>query len=355
MDATQVKAGAQRISIISTAVYIPQNFETSEQISAASGIPQDVLERKMGIKRKPIPGEEDHSCAMGIYAAREAITKAGIDPLEIDLVIYIGEEHKEYPVWTAALKLQQEVGALNAWGFDVALRCCTTIMAIKVAKNMMLADEDIRTVLLAGGYRNSDLIDYENPRTRFMFNLSAGGGAMILRKEASSLTNEGEAFTCLGEVLASHVITDGSFSEDVIICAGGTKQPITPEAFARRQQYFDVPDPEAMKARLDDKSMQNFVAAIRESVKKSGYRTEDINYLAILHMKKSAHEYVLHELGLTEEQTVYLENYGHIGQFDQILSLELGLQQGKIQSGDLVVLVSAGVGYAWGATTIKWR
>jgi 3-oxoacyl-[acyl-carrier-protein] synthase III len=348
MKATQSHiVETESINIMSTAVYIPQNYMTSEQISMASGIPQDVLERKMGIVRKPIPGDEDHSCEMGIRAARKAIAKAGIDPLEIDLVIYIGEEHKEYPVWTAALKLQQEVGALNAWGFDVALRCCTTIMAIKVAKNMMLADESIKTVLLAGGYRNSDLIDYQNPRTRFMFNLSAGGGAMILRKDSY--------ISGLGKVLDSHIITDGSFSEDVIICAGGTKQPITPEALERRQQYFDVPDPEAMKARLDAKSMQNFVAVVRESVTRSGYRLEDIDYLAILHMKKSAHDYVLGELGLTQEQTIYLEDYGHIGQFDQILSLELGMQQGKIQSGDLVVLVSAGVGYAWGATTVEWR
>lgn len=354
MEISQLNAiQTQLIGIVSTGVYIPQNFMTSEQISEASGIPQEVLERKMGIKRKPIPSADDHSCEMGIRAAREAITKAGIDPLEIDLVIYIGEEHKEYPVWTAALKLQQEVGALNAWGFDVALRCCTTIMAIKVAKNMMLADDAITTVLLAGGYRNSDLIDYQNPRTRFMFNLSAGGGAMILRKDQNGLTDQ-DANVC-GEVLASHIITDGSFSEDVIICAGGTKQPITQEALEQRLQFFDVPDPEGMKTRLDTKSMENFVSVIRESVTKSGYRPEDIDYLAILHMKKSAHDYVLQELGLTEEQTIYLEDYGHIGQFDQILSLELGVQQGKIKSGDLVVLVSAGIGYAWGATTIKWR
>jgi 3-oxoacyl-[acyl-carrier-protein] synthase-3 len=81
---------------------------------------------------------------------------------------------------------------------------------------------------------------------------------------------------------------------------------------------------------------------------------EDIRYLAILHMKKSAHDYVLGELGLSQEQSIYLHEYGHIGQIDQILSLELAAQQGTIQTGDLVVLVSAGIGYAWGATTLKW-
>jgi len=333
----------EAIGIMSTAMYIPDRFMTAGEIADASGIPENVIADKMGLRRKPIPGPDDHTCEMGIRAARKAIEKAGIDPLDIDLVIYTGEEHKEYPVWTAALKLQQEVGALNAWGFDVALRCCTTIMALKVAKTMMTADPSIRTVLLAGGYRNGDLIDYGNPRTRFMFNLSAGGGAILLQKGCTN-----------NAVLESRVMTDGSFSEDVVICAGGTKRPLTAELLEKRMQYFDVPDPEAMKERLDAKSMANFVEVIRQSVEQSGYKVEDIGYLAILHMKKSAHDYVLRELGLREEQAVYLEDYGHIGQFDQILSLELGLAQGKIKQGDLVVLVSAGIGYAWGATTIKW-
>jgi 3-oxoacyl-[acyl-carrier-protein] synthase-3 len=71
-------------------------------------------------------------------------------------------------------------------------------------------------------------------------------------------------------------------------------------------------------------------------------------------MKKSAHEYVLRELGLSDSQSIYLQDYGHIGQIDQILSLELAVNEGKVKDGDLVVLVSAGIGYAWGATTIKW-
>jgi 3-oxoacyl-[acyl-carrier-protein] synthase-3 len=331
------------IGIRSTAVYLPDRYMTSQELSEASGIPQHIIETKLGIMRKPIPGEQDHSCEMGIHAAKRAIEKAKIDPMEIDLVIYIGEEHKEYPVWTAALKLQQEIGAHRAWGFDVALRCSTTIMAIKVAKTMMLGDASIRTVLLAGGYRNVDLIDYTNPRTRFMYNLSAGGGAMILQKGYEH-----------NQVLETEVITDGSFSEDVIVMAGGTKCPISSEALLQRMNYLDVPDPEAMKNRLEQKSMDNFIQVIKDSLHKSGCSVKDIDYLGILHMKKSAHEYVLKQLNLRPEQSIYLQDYGHVGQIDQILSLELGIEQEKIKPGDLVVLVSAGIGYAWSATTVRW-
>jgi len=332
-----------QIGILSTAIYLPEEYLTSKQIAQLSGVPIQVLEEKMGIKKKHVPGPGDHTCEMGIIAAKQAIAKAGINPMDIDLVIYIGEEHKEYPLWTAGIKLQQEVGALNAWAFDAALRCGTTVMALKVAKSLMITDTGIRTVLLAGGYRNVDFIDYQNPRTRFMYNLGAGGGAILLKKDHSE-----------NGLLETELITDGSFSEDVVVVAGGTKNPITKEALEQRLNMLDVLDPEGMKSRLEQKSMANFLKAIRESVRKSGYRVSDIAYLAILHMKKSAHEYVLKELGLSPEQSIYLEDYGHIGQIDQILSLELALKDGKVKDGDVVVLVSAGIGYAWGAATIKW-
>ncbi|GIN84057.1 3-oxoacyl-[acyl-carrier-protein] synthase 3 [Heyndrickxia sporothermodurans] len=331
------------IGILSTGIYLPENEITGENIAKKAGIPKDIVEKKMGIKRKLLPGPDDHTCEMGIKAAKKAIAVAGIDPKEIDLIIYIGEEHKEYPLWTAAIKMQDEIGAYHAWAFDIALRCGTTIMALKVAKSMMLADPSINVVLLAGGYRNGDFIDYQNERTRFMFNLSAGGGAILLQKGLKR-----------NLLLETEIMTDGSFSEDVVVTAGGTKNPMTHDALDKGLLRLDVLDPEGMKKRLEHKSMENFLKVIRESLFKSGYTESEIDYIAMLHMKKSAHQFVLKELGMKEEQSIYLENYGHIGQFDQILSLELAEQEGKIQDGDIVVLVSAGIGYAWGATTIRW-
>ncbi len=331
------------IGIVSTGIYIPTDIMTAEEIALRSKLPIEVVKNKMGISKKPIPGKDDHTVAMGIWAAEKALQKGNVDPKSIDLIIYIGEEHKEYPLWTAAIKIQEELGAFHAWGFDVALRCGTTIMAMKVAKSMMLADPSIQTVLLAGGYRNSDFIDYTNDRTRFMFNLGAGGAAMILKRDYEKNT-----------VLETDIITDGSFSEDVLVPVGGTKQPLSPEHLEKGLYRLDVMDPKGMKTRLEQKSMDNFLKVVRNALLKSGYSDKDIDYLAILHMKRSAHDYVLGELGLNTEQSIYLSDYGHIGQMDQIISLELAEKSGKIKSGDIVVLVSAGIGYAWGAIVIKW-
>lgn len=331
------------VGIVSTGVYLPEKRMTAEEIAKKANLSVEVVKEKMGIIEKAIPGTDDHTVHMGVLAAKKAIDKANIDPKNIDLIINIGEEHKEYPLWTSAIKIQEEIGAYHAWAFDVALRCGTTIMALKVAKSLMLTDPSIETVLLAGGYRNGDFIDYTNERTRFMFNLGAGGGAMILQKNHPQ-----------NIILESDLITDGSFSEDVVVPVGGTKVPLTEEHLRKGLYRLDVTDPEGMKARLEQKSLQNFLKVIRNSLSKSGYTEEDIDYLAILHMKKSAHDYVLRELGLSSEQSIYLDHYGHIGQIDQILSLELAEKEGKLKPGDIVVLVSAGIGYAWGAVTVRW-
>ncbi|MDN4606818.1 3-oxoacyl-ACP synthase [Sporosarcina highlanderae] len=331
------------VGIVSTGVYIPESKTTAAEIAERANLPIDVVREKMGITAKPIPGEHDHTVAMGIWAAQEAMRKGQIEPKEIDVIIYIGEEHKEYPLWTAAIKMQEEIGAYHAWAFDVALRCGTTIMAMKVAKSLMVADPTIRTVLLAGGYRNGDFIDYENERTRFMFNLGAGGAAMILRRDHME-----------NIILETEIVTDGSFSEDVVVPVGGTKKPLTAEDLENGLYRLDVLDPVGMKTRLEQKSMQNFLQVIRGSLQKSGFTEKEIDYLAILHMKRSAHDFVLRELGLTDDQSIYLHEFGHIGQMDQILSVELAQDAGNLKDGDLAVLVSAGIGYAWGAVTVKW-
>jgi 3-oxoacyl-[acyl-carrier-protein] synthase-3 len=155
-------------------------------------------------------------------------------------------------------------------------------------------------------------------------------------------------------VLETVIITDGAFADDVYCPAGGTEMPITCEAIEQGLHYLDVPDPASMKERLDKLSMQNFLRVVKESTEQSGYSIADIDYLALLHMKRSAFTFVLQELGLTMDQTTYFEEWGHMGQNDAIVSIEEGVKNGKIKAGDLVVLAAAGIGYTWSATSITW-
>lgn len=331
------------VGIIAAGVYVPQTVMTAADIARETGIPEAVIRDKFGITQKYMPGPEDHTNQMGIWAAQDCLDKAGVKPDEIDLVLCTTEEWKEYLLWTAGIKLAYEIGATRAWAIDVQMRCGTTIAALKMARDMMTADPDINTVLIAGGYRNGDLINFKNARTSFMFNLAAAGGALLLRRDWPR-----------NHVLGSHLMADGSMANHVIVPASGTVRFPDDAARAEGLFYLDLVDPEAMKNRLNAVSMDNWMHCIDEALRKSGYTRADLGYLNVLHMKKSAHLDMLQRLGLAEDQSVYLSDYGHAGQQDAMISIVEGLKQGRLKDGDLMIIVAAGIGYAWGACCVKW-
>lgn len=320
---------------------VPSSFIGAHEIAARSGIPEKVIREKFGLNRKPVPGPEDHPNQMALRAAHRALSRAACRPDEVDLILCTTEEWKEYPLRTSGVQLAHALGAHRAWALDIQLRCGTTIAGMQVAQAMMRGDAALRTVLIAGGYRNGDLVDYANQRSRFLINLSAGGGALLLRRDQAR-----------NRILGTSVIVDGSFADDVIVPVGGTRRPLAADNL--EQFRLDVPDPAGMKARLDERSMANFLKVIDQALARAGRTRSEIGYLNILHMKRSAHATVLAALGLDESQTVYLADYGHMGQQDQPLSIELGLEQGRLNDGELMVMVAAGIGYAWAAAVVQW-
>ena len=177
-----------------------------------------------------------------------------------------------------------------------------------------------------------------------MTSLAASGVAGIIKADSK-----------VNEILGISVISDGRFADDVYVPAGGTVEPISHEALENERIYLDVPDPEGLKQRLDAYSMDSFVRVINDALKRSGYEQKDIDYLGLLHMKRSAYEYVAKAVSVDPyQQATYLEDLGHNGQNDGIISLEYGLKSGKIKNGDIVVLTAAGIGWAWNAGVIKW-
>jgi 3-oxoacyl-[acyl-carrier-protein] synthase-3 len=80
----------------------------------------------------------------------------------------------------------------------------------------------------------------------------------------------------------------------------------------------------------------------------------DIDFLNVLHFKPSMYRLLLDDLGLTEEQAIYLDNFGHIGQVDQMLVVDEGLRQGRLRDGMTMAMLAAGIGYVWGATIVRW-
>jgi 3-oxoacyl-[acyl-carrier-protein] synthase-3 len=333
------------VGLESWGVYIPKQRHTSEYIAKETGIPKVIIEEKFGLKSKTVPGPKDHTVAMGAKASFQALERANITADDLDLIIWAGEVYAERPMMTYGIKLQQLLGnPTKPWAFDINQRCGTFLVGILLAKSLMQTNDKIKRVLVASGYRNCDLINYKNERSRFMISLAASGVAAVIRADYS-----------INEILGISAISDGRFADDVYVPAGGTVEPISIKAIKQDKIYLDVPDPEGLKERLDKFSMESFVKVIDNALELSGYNRKDIDYLALLHMKRSAFEYVANEVGVDPyRQTTYLEEIGHNGQNDGIISLEYGINDGKVKDGDIVVLTAAGIGWAWNAGVIKW-
>lgn len=344
------------VGIVSVGAYSPESYLTAAEIAAASGLPEWVVREKMGIERKFVAGPDDQPNEMAIKAALDCLSQTDISPEEIDVVLCTTEEWREYLLWTSGVHLAYEIGATNAWAMDLHVRCATTVGAMKMAKDMMLADPEIDTVLIAGGYRVSDFINFKNHRTSFMFNIGAGAGAMLLRRGWPR-----------NRVLGSHLITDGFMSKHVIVPASGTVRFPTPQAMAgpngvpAEEFYFDLVEPDAMKERLNAVSMDNWMTCVDEALRKSGrkpdgtpYGRADLGFANILLIKPSAHRDMLQRLGLSEEQSVYLGAIGHTGEQDAMFSIREGLRTGRLKDGDLMAIVAAGIGYVWAASVVQW-
>jgi len=84
------------IGIASWGTYVPTQIETAAQIAAVTGIPEEVVATKMGVRQKHVAGPEDHCSQMAARAAQQALTRAGLSAEDVDLILYHGSEYKDY-------------------------------------------------------------------------------------------------------------------------------------------------------------------------------------------------------------------------------------------------------------------
>lgn len=329
------------VGIRSIGCYVPDGIRDSAWIARASDIPEQVIREKFGIKQIHKAGREETVSSMGVEAARRALN--GMDPKELDMVVYCGSEYKDFYLFNCAAAIQYGLGAVNAAVFEIHNLCSAGVWGLKVLKAMMIQDPTLKKVLMVSSSKEGDLINYRDSDSRFMFNFGDGAAAVLLERG-------------LGEnvILESAMIADGQFARDVSVPGVGCQNF---EAFDRMDpgdKYLRVMDVRNMKERLDPVTMDNFIRAVARAADNSGFGRDHIDYLAPIFMKRSILAHLLDQFGLTEAQTYVLEEYGHCQSADCFISLWEGERAGKLKAGDRAVLVSAGTGYTWAATAVQW-
>jgi 3-oxoacyl-[acyl-carrier-protein] synthase-3 len=332
--------------------YVPEQTVTGAEIAERSGVPEDVVVEKMGVREKRVcPPDDDHVTDMGVEAAREALADADVDAADLDLVLYHGSEYKEYVVWNAAAEIADRLRAGGAYAHESYALCAGAPVAIRHTA-AQLGTGDVERALLVGASREEDLVDYGNERASFMFNFGSGASATVLEADTGATDAAARSHA---RVRASAALTDGSFARDVVMPAGGSRAPPTAETVAAGKHSLDVPNQESMKERLGEVSLPNFLDVADEALAKSGYERTDLDFVALVHMKRSFHEILTEKLGVGPEGSYYLDEFGHVQSADQVLALDRALARDRLKPGDLVLFLAAGTGYTWAGTVLEWR
>jgi 3-oxoacyl-[acyl-carrier-protein] synthase-3 len=326
-----------KVSLAATAAYLPECVMTAAEVADRSGIPETVIVDKFGLHGKHIAAADEHVSDLSVRAAETLLEESGVDPASIDVVMYYGSMWKDYAVWQAAPWIAHRIGATRAYAVEYDNVSCGTPVALRIARDMLLAEDELQTVLVVAACRESYLLDYGNERSRFMFNFGDGAVAGLLAKDGGR-----------NELLGCYGITDGSFSLAVKVPSGGS---VSPNGGYR---FLDVADPTGMKQGLDEVSLANFVAAAQGALERSGATLDDVGYLCGIHMKPSMHRALLAALGLDESRAAYLDDTGHMSGVDPLLALDRAARAGDLRDGELVLLLAAGTGYTWAASVVRW-
>jgi 3-oxoacyl-[acyl-carrier-protein] synthase-3 len=326
-----------RVSLSATASYLPERWMSAAEVAERSGIPEPVIVNKFGLRGKHIAAEDEHVSDLSVHAATALLDETDFDPEQIDVVMYYGSMWKDYSVWQAAPWIAHRIGATHAYAVEYDNVSCGTPVALRIARDMLRAEDELDTILVVAACRESYLLDYGNERSRFMFNFGDGAVAGLLVRDGAR-----------NELLGCHGITDGSFSLQVKVPSGGS---VSPNGGYR---FLDVADPAEMKEGLDRVSLANFVAAARGALERSNATLADIGYLCGIHMKPSMHRALVAELGLEPDRAAYLDDTGHMSGVDPLLAFDRAARAGKLDNGELVLMLAAGTGYTWAASVVRW-
>ncbi len=197
------------------------------------------------------------------------------------------------------------------------MQCASSIVALDLlAAKLRTAAVGFHALMVAAT-KQSMIVDYSDKASSFMYDFSDGAAAVLLG-------NSGGKY----EVLESSVLTDGRFSDVVYQGLGGERFMDSSGDYMLR-----VNRTEEFSKVFEEVSLRNFAWVVRDALAKSGLSVDDVDYLALLHMKRSFHYGILKELGIPPDKSIYLDYYGHMQSIDPFLSLRLAEERGIIRRG----------------------
>ena len=322
-------------SIISVGSYVPEKVITNADLEKMVETSDEWITTRTGIKQRRIAAETEYTSDMAAKAALLAMERGNITADQIDLVI-VATITPDMMFPATACLVQNKIGARRSAAFDVEAACSRFIYALEIGQQFIMS-RTYETVLVVGAEKLSTIVDWKDRNTCVLFGDGAGAAILQHRTDAHGLLT-----ACMG--------AEGDKAELLCMPGGGSRCPATPESVAGGLHFL----------RMDGKeTFKNAVTAMCTAGKEALRRCEiDISQIkcVIPHQaNRRIIDAVSERLGVQPDQVfVNLDRYGNTSAASVAIALDEAVQQGRIQRGDLVLLVVFGAGLTWAAAVIEW-
>ncbi len=325
------------IIVKGTGAYVPEKVITNDEIAKLVDTSDEWIFERSGIRRRHI-SENESASDMAVKSAKMALENANISAEEIDLVIVTTVTPDMMFPSTACL-LQAKLGIRNNIPcFDLEAACTGFIYGMEVATSMMQSGK-YKNALVVSSERLSTIINWQDRSTCFLF--GDGSGAAVL-----SYSDE-EGVGIIGNVLGA----DGANTAVLKLPAGGSLLPTSEQTVADKLHYLQMDGKEIFKNAV--KIMQEKALDVLELC---DVKPEQISLLIPHQANIRIIDSVVKRLKISKDEVyVNIEEYGNTSSASIPIALHEALQEGRIKSGDYVLLVAFGAGLTWGATLIKWH
>lgn len=330
------------VIITGTGSYVPSRVVTNGDMAKIVETSDEWIRTRSGISERRFASEKETTSSMASTAAERAIEAAGIDRGDIDLVI-VATMTPDMPFPSTACLVQSQLGLGAITAFDVQAACSGFIYGLSTASNLLRSGAH-KKALVIGAEKMSSILDFKDRTTCVLFGDAAS--AVVLEK----LDAPNAAAPGVG-LLDSILGTDGSNPELLYQPGGGSSCPASYESIAGRQHFIKMNGKEIFKL-----AVRVMGQVSHDILERNGYRTEQVDLIIPHQANMRIIDSLAKRIDLPMERFHNnLDRFGNTSAASVGLALDEAFRHGRIQSGDLILLVAFGAGLTWGATLIKWQ
>lgn len=313
--------------------YVPEKVLTNKDLEEIIDTTDEWITTRTGIEQRHILEEGRATSEIGVNAINQLLSKKGIAPEEIDLVI-CATVTPDHPFPATANIISDKAGLKNAWSFDVNAACSGFLYALTTGSQFIETGK-YKKVIVVGADKMSSIIDYEDRATCVIF--GDGGGAVLLEP------NE-EGYGVVDSVLKS----DGEGIKYLVQPAGGSKQPASHATVDERLHYVHQEGKAVFKF-----AVTNMADISAEIMERNNLTSENVDWLVPHQANLRIIDATANRMGLSKDKVmVNIQKYGNTTA--GTIPLCLWDWENKLKKGDNLVLSAFGGGFTWGAIYIKW-